>query len=394
MERVVGRRLSGQVPGPDGLVLAAERFWSADAIWPCWRHEAPPYHRVVNRVLPLAIAATMALVSCGNSDDAGSPAGDPTVEALASTTLLTTTTTLVASTTSLPEESTPPSEPATALNLVADDVAYAPISDLQRLDIYTPVTGEAPYPVLVIIHGGGWTVGDKRGELPVAAVPGFLDLGFAVASINYRLAPDAVFPAQLLDAKAAIRFLRNEAGVYGLDPARIAVMGESAGAHLAALLGTTQGRAEFDDPALGYPNVSSDVQAVVDFYGPADLTTSDAQRALNLPCPAEPDPNIGLLLGASPTEAPDLAVAASPITYLEAPGQNVPPFFIAHGDADCVVPHQQSADLHDAIEAVAPGRSQLTIVPDSGHYLDFDFQSVSEAVLTFLNDTIGTPAGS
>jgi pimeloyl-ACP methyl ester carboxylesterase len=136
------------------------------------------------------------------------------------------------------------------------------------------------------------------------------------------------------------------------------------------------------------------VQAVVDFYGPADLTTSDTQRALNPPCPAEPDPNITLLLGASPTEAPDLAAAASPITYLQPSGQDVPAFFIAHGDADCVVPYQQSAELHDAIQAVAPGRSQLIIVPDSGHYLDFDFQSVSEAVTTFLNDTIGTPAGN
>jgi acetyl esterase/lipase len=348
----------------------------------------------MNRILPLAIATALALASCGSGDEATAPAADTTPELRASTTDLTTTT-LGTSTTSPPSDPAPSSEPAsTPVNLVADDVAYAPISELQRLDIYTPSTGAPPYPVLVIIHGGGWTVGDKRGELPVAAIPGFLDLGFAVASINYRLAPDAVFPAQLLDAKAAIRYLRNQAAVYGLDPERIAVMGESAGAHLAALLGTTQGRAEFDDPALGNPDVSSDVQAVVDFYGPADLTTSDTQRALNPPCPAEPDPNITLLLGASPTEAPDLAAAASPITYLHPPGQDVPPFFIAHGDADCVVPYQQSAELHDAIQAVAPGRSQLIIVPDSGHYLDFDFQSVSEAVTTFLNVTIGTPASS
>jgi acetyl esterase/lipase len=246
--------------------------------------------------------------------------------------------------------------------------------------------------VVVIIHGGGWTVGDKRGELPMAAIPSFLALGFAVASVNYRLAPDAVFPAQLLDVKAAIRYLRDGAEGFGLDPDRIAVIGESAGAHLAALLGTTQGLAEFDHPALGNPGVPSDVQAVVDLYGPANLATSDAQRGLNPPCPAEPDPNIALLLGASPAAAPDLAAAASPITYLES-HRPVPPFFIAHGDADCVVPHQQSVELHDAIEAVAPGGSQLTIVPGSGHYLEFDFQSINEALMTFLNDTIGPPTG-
>jgi acetyl esterase/lipase len=343
----------------------------------------------VNRILPLTIATAMALASCGSGDDATAPAADTIAAAPAHTTDPATTTS-----TSLPVGSAPTSDPSSVLvNPVANDVAYAPISDLQRLDIYTPAKGKPPYPVVVIIHGGGWTMGDKRGELPLSAVPGFLALGFAVASINYRFAPDAVFPAQLLDVKAAIRYLRDKAAGLGLDGDRIAVVGESAGAHLAALLGTTQGLAEFDDPALGNPHVSSAVQAVVDFYGPADLTTSDAQRALNPPCPAEPDPNIALLLGGPPTEAPNLAAAASPITYLR-PGQAVPPFFIAHGDADCVVPHQQSVELHDAIEAVAPGRSQLTIVPGSGHYLDFDFQSVNQALTAFLNDTIGTPASS
>ena len=165
-------------------------------------------------------------------------------------------------------------------------------------------------------------------------------------------------------------------------------MGESAGGHLAALLGTTAGEAEFDDPALGNAGVSSAVQAVVDFYGPADLTTSDNQRRLNSACPAEPDPNIALLLGTSPTAAPDLAAAASPVTYIHA-GRDVPPFFIAHGDADCIVPYQQSVELHDAIEEVAPGRAHLAIVPGSGHYLAFDFASQSEALIGFIAATIG-----
>jgi acetyl esterase/lipase len=269
------------------------------------------------------------------------------------------------------------------------ELTYAPLSDAQRLDLYAPATGEAPYPLVVVIHGGGWTAGDKRGELPSAAIPGFLGLGYAVASVNYRLAPDSVFPAQLLDVKAAIRFLRANAAELDLDADRFAVVGESAGGHLAALLGTTEAVAEFDDPALGNEGVSSAVQAVVDFYGPANLTTSDAQRALNPACPSEPDPNIALLLGAPPAAAPELAMAASPVSYLD-PGHDVPPFFIAHGDADCVVPYQQSTELHEAIEAAAPGRSQLTIVPGSGHYLDFDFDSQSEALLAFLTATIGS----
>lgn len=354
---------------------------------------------MLNRILPLALATAMLLASCGGADDSTTPGADittPVADTATTVSVDTTspaTTTMVTSAPSTPVESAPASDPAPVPpHPIAGNVAYAPISDLQQLDIYAPAQGEPPYPVVVIIHGGGWTVGDKRGELPMAAIPSFLALGFAVASVNYRLAPDAVFPAQLLDVKAAIRYLRDGAEGFGLDPDRIAVIGESAGAHLAALLGTTQGLAEFDDPALGNPDVSSDVQAVVDLYGPANLATSDAQRGLNPPCPAEPDPNIALLLGASPTEAPDLAEAASPITYLGS-DRPVPPFFIAHGDADCVVPQQQSVELHDAIEAVAPGRSQHTIVPGSGHYLEFDFGSINAALMAFLNDTIGPPAG-
>lgn len=278
--------------------------------------------------------------------------------------------------------------PTTPVPAVAADQAYAPASDAQRLDLYEPPGGSRPYPLVVIIHGGGWTVGDKRGELPSAAIPGFLDLGYAVASINYRLAPAAVFPAQLIDVKAAIRYLRARADVYGLDPDRFAVVGESAGAHLALLLATTADVGTFDDPAFGNVGVSSAVQAVVDFYGPSDLSTADSQRALNPLCPDDPDPNIAALLGASPGDAPALAATASPVTYLHS-GQDLPPVFIAHGDADCVVPYQQSIALHDAIEAVAPGRSQLSIVPGSGHYLDFDYESQSQALAAFLAATIG-----
>jgi acetyl esterase/lipase len=352
----------------------------------------------VNHHLVLALVTGLLVGSCGGDDSRERGAAttevapvttiDPATTA-APTTISPSTTTI----TSVPTTSTPASDATSepVVHPVAGDLAYATLSDLQRLDIYTPGVGEPPYGVIVIIHGGGWTVGDKRGELPLSAIPGFLALGYAVASVNYRLAPEDVFPAQLLDAKAAIRYVRTMAPTFGLDPDRIAVVGESAGGHLAALLATTQGRPEFDDPTLGNPDVSSAVQAVVDFYGPADLTTSDAQRALNPPCPSEPDPSIVALLGASPTEAPDLAAAASPVSYLAA-GQVLAPFLIAHGDADCVVPYQQSVELHDAIEAVAPGRSQLVIVPGSGHYLDFDFASIQAAFTAFLNETIGRPA--
>ena len=269
----------------------------------------------------------------------------------------------------------------------ADNVPYATQSEAQRLDLYVPSTGSGPYPLVVVIHGGGWTTGDKRGELPLSAVPWLLEHGYAVANVNYRLASEATFPAPLLDVKAAVRHLRGNAGQLNVDPQRVAAIGESAGAHLALLLGTTAEEPSFDDAALGNAGVSSAVEGVVDYYGPADLATSDAQRRLNRGCPAEPDPNIALLLGASPSAAPDRAAAASPVTYLRQ-GRELPPFFITHGDADCVVPFQQSMELHDAIEQVAPGRSTLKIVPGSGHYLDFDFNSVKDAVTNFLASSL------
>jgi len=277
------------------------------------------------------------------------------------------------------------------------NLAYASQSEAQRLDLYLPPDAEPPLPLVVFIHGGAWMAGDKRNDYAAGVVPLFVGEGYAVASINYRLSAEAVFPAQLLDVKAAIRWLRANAAAYGIDPDRIAAAGESAGAHLAALLGTSAGEAAFDDPGLGNRGVSSAVSAVIDWYGPVDLVTADAQLAANPACagvlraPDEPDPASSQLLGAPPAEVPELAATANPITYL-VPGRVVPRFLIEHGDVDCVVPYQGSVALHDAIEAVAgPGRSQLVIVPGSGHYTAFDATSQIPTVLSFLAETIGAP---
>ena len=273
------------------------------------------------------------------------------------------------------------------------------MSEAQKLDLYLPDAARSPLPLVVFIHGGAWMAGDKRNEVAASVIPVLLDAGYAVASINYRLSGEAIFPAQLLDVKAAIRWLRANVATYGIDPERIAALGESAGAHLAALLGTSAGVAEFDDPAYGNPDVSSAVNAVVDFYGPVDLVAADTMLAANPACAEtlrsanEPDPASSQLLGAPPDEVPELAATANPITYLQA-GRIVPPFLIEHGDVDCVVPYQGSVALHEAIEAFAgPGRSQLVIVAGSGHYTEFDAASQVPTVLTFLADTIGPASG-
>src|SRR5713101_8014594 len=136
----------------------------------------------------------------------------------------------------------------------------------QKLDLYLPEKSDGPLPLIVWIHGGGWIGGNKENP------PGleFLNRGYALASINYRLSQHAKFPAQIEDCKAALRWLRANAKTYNLDPDRIGVWGESAGGHLVALLGTTGDVKELEGEE-GNPQQSSEVQAVVDWFGPTDF---------------------------------------------------------------------------------------------------------------------------
>lgn len=354
-----------------------------------------------SRAAPLFISLAM-LAACGGDGESSPTNGTAppaTVDAASSTTAASTDTapSTAAGSTATSSPATTSVTPVVLPVPTVADAAYASLSPAQRLDLYVPVERPGLIPLVVFIHGGAWMTGDKRAEYAAGVVSLFLDQGYAVASVNYRLSDEAIFPAQLLDVKAAIRWLRANGPSYSIDPGRIAATGESAGAHLAALLGTSAGEVAFDDPALGNTGVSSAVQAVVDWYGPVDLVAADAQLAENPNCagslrePGAPDPASSQLLGAPPDQAPALAAAANPITYLT-PGREVPPFLIEHGDLDCVVPYQGSVALHDAIEAVAgPGRSQLVIVPGSGHYTAFDAVSQIPTVLDFLASTIGQP---
>ena len=204
----------------------------------------------------------------------------------------------------------------------------------QQLDLYVP-TEHKNEPLIVFVHGGGWEHGDKMGD---SLNPSILQLrwdGYAMASINYRLAaPAAIWPAQIQDCKAAIRWLRAHAKQYGYDPNRIGVIGESAGGHLVAMLGTTNGDKTFDvGENLGE---SSDVACVVNLFGINDF---------NLPMPAIAT-NVQALLGGP---APELARSASPINYVHA---NQPPMLVVHGTADRLVPYLQSEVLVEAMEKV------------------------------------------
>lgn len=228
------------------------------------------------------------------------------------------------------------------------DVPYADVSASQILDLFIP-EGEGPFPLVINIHGGGFMMGSKEMlDAPLARM--WLQQGIAVASINYRLSGEALFPAAVQDAKAAVRFLRANATRYNLDPDKFLAFGQSAGGNLASLLGTSGGVAEFDDPALGNEGVSSRVQGVVDWFGPTDFLLMDEQATAQ-GCPADhgaADSPESKYLGKPIADVPELVKQANPITYIDV---NDPPFLLQKGDQDCMIPFAQSQLLYDALVA-------------------------------------------
>ncbi len=260
---------------------------------------------------------------------------------------------------------TPVHVTTTAPGVAADqrDIAYAGVSTAERLDLYLPKDANATHPLVIWIHGGGWEHGDKSlgTDAPARRL---LDAGFAVASLDYRLSHQAVFPAQIDDVKAAVRYLRANAASLGFDGTRIGAWGDSAGGYLAALLGVTGDVTTFDDASLGNAAVSSRVQAVVDWYGPSSLSTMDEQFSADH-CAKRAGPASSVesrLIGASIDTHAELAATASPVTYVSA---DDPPILIEHGTADCLVPWQQSALLADALSN-AIGSANVTQVMHDG----------------------------
>jgi acetyl esterase/lipase len=220
-----------------------------------------------------------------------------------------------------------------------------------RLDLYLPEKAEGRLPVIVWIHGGAWRGGSKE-HCP--AVP-FSAKGYAVASINYRFSQQAVFPAQIEDCKAAIRWLRANAAKYHLDPDHIGVWGGSAGGHLVALLGVTAGVKDFEGRG-GNLDQSSRVQCVVDWFGPTELMTMGEQGD-------KPGSPVAALIGGPAPENKEKARKASPLTYV---GKDAAPFLIMHGDKDNIVPLRQSELLAEALKK-AGVEATLQVVKGNGH---------------------------
>lgn len=227
--------------------------------------------------------------------------------------------------------------------------------DLQ-LDLFTPKDIFGPLPAVVVLHGGGWTKGSHELFRPLAGI--LAAQGYVAASVGYRLAPRHKFPAQIHDAKCAVRWLRANADRYQIDRERIGALGFSAGAHLALLVGLTEASDGLEGDG-GNPEQSSRIRAVVNLYGPTDLTWSgwpETTRALLFD-----------LLGGSREQLPDLYRAASPLTYVH---RGAPPVLTIHGTADPVVPYEQSKLLHTALRR-ARVSSRLESVHGKGHGEDW-----------------------
>jgi len=256
-------------------------------------------------------------------------------------------------------------------------VGYRPL----KMAIYMPTRGTGPHPLVVFVHGGGWRLDPEgsEGASGIAAVLQLARAGYVVAVPGYRTSGEAKFPAQLLDVKAAIRYAKTHAATYHASPTRVAVWGASAGGNLAALVATTCGVLQLEPAAVGPavpggaripfidPATDSCVRAAVDWFGPIDFSTMDAQAATD----GQAGKVHGLAgspeseyLGCAVATCPGERVqAADPIAYA---GSRSAPTLIMHGLADRRVPWQQSQQFYDALQAQGV-ESRLMLVPDADH---------------------------
>jgi acetyl esterase/lipase len=242
------------------------------------------------------------------------------------------------------------------------------------LDIALPREGaKAGRPALVYFHGGAWRSGSKADGVP--AICFYAQHGFVAASAGYRLSAQAQFPAQIEDCKCAVRFLRAKAAGFGIDSERIGVMGSSAGGHLAALLALTAGRGVYAARG-GWENFPDHVAAVCDLFGLSDF--------LRMPPKQFPDEvsSTARLFGGTLDELRDKYIEASPVNHAHA---DAPPFLLVHGDADELIPLEQSVILCEALKK-AGADVTLHVVKGAGHgSLNVVNEEVRARILAFFD---------
>lgn len=263
---------------------------------------------------------------------------------------------------------------ATAINSLAQiiptfqNVDYTGNNNIfQKLDIYIPPGLTAPAPVIVFIHGGGWYTGSK-GANNVAYFEPCYNAGFICVDINYRLtANNDRWPKQIEDCKAAIRFLKANASIYGIDKCRFGVMGSSAGGHLSAMMGTTGDVVALEGAYLGNTTENSRIQAVVDLFGPTDFSLMDGNYSSSCGTGVlvheQNSPECALLNIPTLSSNPTLVQSANPIAYITPDDAK---FFIMHGSNDCTVPTNQSVILRNALTSGAVTNTYV-IATNQGH---------------------------
>jgi acetyl esterase/lipase len=249
------------------------------------------------------------------------------------------------------------------------------------LDIYVPANAKNPAPLVIWVHGGAWMMNDKYADMGymTKTIRAIVENGYALASIDYRHSTTAIFPAQIQDCNQAVEFLYAHASQYKVDKNNFALMGFSAGGHLASLLGLSgnDNVKEFY-PAQKKPSFS--IKAVVDFYGPSNFLLFFSNAV-----PEAVDNPVAKLLGASPLVRPDISDRASPVTYVN---KNDPPFFIVHGEKDDQVPTAHSYLLKSYLD-IAGVQNEITVVKDAPHYgVMFDNEEIKTKLLAFLEKTM------
>ena len=260
-----------------------------------------------------------------------------------------------------------------------------------KMDIHVPEDGKDSHKVVVLIYGSAWFSNNSKVDAFNSYGKQLLDGGFAVVSINHRASVEAKFPAQINDVKAAIRFIRGNAAKYGFDTSFIGITGYSSGGHLSSLAGTTNGvktkkfgkvKVDIEGSLGAYTKESSRVDAVVDFFGPIDV--SRMERCETYKDDKSPE---AVLLGCSPSKNQDLSKALSPMSYID---KNDPKFLVIHGDADPVVPYCQSEFFAKALKDKGVLEDFIT-VPGGNHgpvtFNDYTFQRM----VNFFQKQAGMP---
>ncbi len=257
------------------------------------------------------------------------------------------------------------------------DLQYAQESPNQILDIWYPDEGEGPYPVVILFHGGGFGTGHKR-SFYISSMAQPVTQGYAVATVEYRLYNEAIWPAQLIDSKSAVRYLRAHAEELNLDPEKFAVWGNSAGGCATQLLALTADNPEMDDLSVG-EQASSKVQAAIAWYSVNEFIsceqfTADTAEAREssgafkgmVPKDARGSESaLVKVLGFNPLIYPEKAVKASPLSYVD---KNCPPMLLQHGKNDLIVDSKQSVYMYEKVTQICgEGRAQLDLFEGEPH---------------------------